>query len=163
MKKLFYEIRELSKKNNLSEQERIRFYYLKPIIEKKIEPLQDDIKMSITKFYIEGKTWSEITDDLISVSEDACRKATTRAVEKLCKASGEKTSRQIQKRKNNIEKKRGFYKMIYARDLSEKKYEQYTIKVGFADDYFEEFGDAEHFLLNEKDKTIYLIAEGREA
>ena len=94
---------------------------------------------------------------LISYLEEDAKKIWSDTAEKQFYYYNNEISKKRKKEQFLERCKRGGLIMIKAEDLL--NYGGFDIKIGYTDDYYEEFGKVTELLVNEKDKTILLIGE----
>lgn len=139
-----------------------RYEYLRTYLDEKAQALWDDFqKETIEQRYFHGKKWGDIADNLGVISEDHVRKASERGIAKIQeRVDYEKKEKEIEKQIKNFVKKKEVEKMINEIKTTDlKNCENYSIKLGFTDTEFEEYGKASQLFINSKDKEILLIAE----
>lgn len=167
IKEQLKELYKLEKKKQneetpLSMEEVTKYEYLRTYLDEKATVLWDEFqKETIIQRYFQAKKWGDIADDMGVVSEDHVRKASERGIAKIQeRVDYEKKEKEIEKQIEKFVKRKEDKTMINEIKTTDlKDCENYSIKLGFTDTEFEEYGKASQLFINSKDKEILLIAE----
>ena len=164
MLKELYKLEKKARTENeeLSMEEVGRYEYLRSFLDEKAQVLWDDFqKETIEQRYFEGKRWGEIADNMGVLTEDHVRKASERGIARMQEVfEYEKKEKEIEKNIKTFMNEREEEKMlneIKTTDL--KECVDFSIKIGFTDTEFEEWGKASQLFVDNKNKEILLIAQ----
>lgn len=167
IKDMFKELYKLEKKaraddGELSMEDIGRYEYLRSFLDEKAQVLWDDFqKDAIEQRYFNGRKWSEVADYMGVLTEDHVRKASERGIARMQEVyEYEEKEKELEKNINIFIDEREDKKMqneIKTTDL--KECVDFSIKIGFTDTEFEEWGTASQLFIDNKNKEILLIAE----
>ena len=164
MLKELYKLEKKARAENegLTAEDTERYEFLRSFLDEKASVLWDDFqKETIEQRYFECKKWGEIADNMGVLTEDHVRKASERGIARMQEVYEYEEKEKIIKENIKIfmeeREERKMLNEIKTTDL--KECVDFSIKIGFTDTEFEEWGKASQLFVDNKNKEILLIAE----